>query len=75
MTDSNPAAFAAGIYQNVPELDYHSVRFGPHGSVSSKSPRTPGTPPRQTDRLERHPAMTNNDPMTVTLELTLEDLV
>nr|DAK09764.1 MAG TPA: hypothetical protein [Caudoviricetes sp.] len=35
MTDNDPAALAAGIYQNVPELDYHSGRFGPHGSVSS----------------------------------------
>ena len=35
MTDNDAAAFAAGIYQDVPELDYHSGRFGPHGSVSS----------------------------------------
>lgn len=36
MTDNrDSAAFTAGIYQNVPELDYHSGRFGPHGSVSS----------------------------------------
>lgn len=30
MTDNDPAAFAAGIYPDVPELDYHSGRFGPH---------------------------------------------
>lgn len=35
MTYNDADAFAAGIYQNVPELDYHSGRFGPHGSVSS----------------------------------------
>lgn len=35
MTANDPTAFAAGIYQDVPELDYHSGRFGPHGSVSS----------------------------------------
>lgn len=35
MTDNDPAANAAGIYPDVPELDYHSGRFGPHGSVSS----------------------------------------
>lgn len=39
MTDNDPATFAAGIYQNVPELDYHSGRFGPHGSVSSTEAR------------------------------------
>ena len=35
MTDNDAAAFAAGIYPDVPELDYHSGRFGPPGSVSS----------------------------------------
>lgn len=35
MTDNDPTAFAAGIYPDVPELDYHSGRFGPRGSVSS----------------------------------------
>lgn len=35
MTDNDPATFKAGIYPDVPELDYHSGRFGPHGSVSS----------------------------------------
>ena len=35
MTDNDAAAFAAGIYQDAPELDYHSGRFGPHGSVPS----------------------------------------
>lgn len=28
MTNNDTSAFAAGIYQNVPELDYHSGRFG-----------------------------------------------
>ena len=27
--------FAAGIYEDVPELDYHSGAFGPVGSLSS----------------------------------------
>ena len=46
MTDNDAAAFAAGIYQDVPELDYHSGRFGPRVGIIDGSE----TPPRLLDQ-------------------------